>query len=203
MNKSSEKKKKVMIIFYSVYGQVETLARQVAEGVNSVEGVQAEIWRVQETEKIIHSDEFPVITHDRVEELTNADGFLFGVTCQGGMMPNQFKSFWDMTGGLWAKGGLVGKSAGVFFSSNNQGGGQETTAMTMVTQFTHHGIAFVPIGYSYGKDLFGVDELKAGSPWGAGTFTANDESREPSDLELKIAKHQGQYFANYLKRIKE
>ena len=44
-----------------------------------------------------------------------------------------------------------GKFAGVFFSTGSQGSGQESTALTVLPFFAHHGINFVPIGYKCGK----------------------------------------------------
>lgn len=99
------------------------------------------------------------------------------------------------------KGALYQKSAGVFVSVGTQGGGMETTAMTAVTQLTHHGISFVPLGYSVGPEFLEF-ELRGGSPWGAGTYSGAKGERQPSDLELKIAHQQGVEFAKYLKKFK-
>ncbi|VAH46682.1 unnamed protein product [Triticum turgidum subsp. durum] len=97
---------------------------------------------------------------------------------------------------------LAGKPAGVFFATGTQGGGQETTALTAVTQLTHHGMLFVPVGYTHGAGMFGMDEVKGGSPYGAGTFAGADGSRVPSDAELALAAHQGKYFAGIAKKLK-
>ncbi|PRW51084.1 phospholipase carboxylesterase [Chlorella sorokiniana] len=119
----------------------------------------------------------------------------------------QVKALWDATGGLWASGALVGKPAAAFCSVATQGGGMETTIMTALTQFTHHGMIFVPPGYSFGNEMFNTDHVKAGSPWGAGTFAGGDGSRRPTDVELAYAKHQasffqlGQYFAKVVKKL--
>ncbi|VAH70297.1 unnamed protein product [Triticum turgidum subsp. durum] len=97
---------------------------------------------------------------------------------------------------------LSGKPAGVFFATGTQGGGQETTALTAVTQLTHHGMLFVPVGYTHGAGMFAMDEVKGGSPYGAGTFAGADGSRVPSDAELALAAHQGKYFAGTVKKLK-
>ena len=191
--------KKVMIIFYSMFGHVEKLAVEIANGINSVNGVKAEIWRVPETSKIIHSDDYPILTHDKMEEMTKADGFLFGMPTRFGIMPSQMKSFFDSTGGLWAKGGLCGKLAGLFFSTATQGGGQETTALTTITNLAHHGMVYVPLGYSFGSELFSNESVRGGSPWGSGTISNGDQ--DPSDLEKKVARAQGESFAKYLMRL--
>ena len=118
------------------------------------------------------------------------------------MMAAQMKAFLDATGGLWRDQALAGKPAGVFVATGTQGGGQETTALTAVTQLTHHGMLFVPLGYTFGAGMFGVDEVRGGSPYGAGTFAGADGSRTPSEAELAIARHQGTYFAGIAKKLK-
>jgi len=178
------------------------------KGADSVPGVEVTIWRVPETlpQEVLgkmHAapgrEDHPVIT---ARQLAEADGILFGFPTRFGMMAAQMKAFFDTTGGLWQSGALAGKPAGVFFATGTQGGGQETTALTAVTQLTHHGMLFVPVGYTHGAGMFAMDEVKGGSPYGAGTFAGADGSRVPSDAELALAAHQGKYFAGIAKKLK-
>ncbi|KAF1883017.1 hypothetical protein Lal_00003199 [Lupinus albus] len=141
----------------------------------------------------------PVITPN---ELSEADGFVFGFPTRFGMMSAQFKAFLDATGGLWRTQQLAGKPAGIFYSTGSQGGGQETTALTAITQLVHHGMIFVPIGYTFGAGMFEMEQVKGGSPYGAGTY-AGDGSRQPTELELQQAFHQGKYIATITKKLKE
>ncbi|KAH1218519.1 putative NAD(P)H dehydrogenase (quinone) FQR1-like 1 [Glycine max] len=141
----------------------------------------------------------PVITPN---ELSEADGFVFGFPTRFGMMAAQFKAFLDATGGLWRAQQLAGKPAGLFYSTGSQGGGQETTALTAITQLVHHGMIFVPIGYTFGAGMFEMEKVKGGSPYGAGTY-AGDGSRQPSELELQQAFHQGKYIAGITKKLKQ
>ncbi|RXH83005.1 hypothetical protein DVH24_003503 [Malus domestica] len=134
-------------------------------------------------------------------ELADADGFVFGFPTRFGMMAAQFKAFLDATGGLWRTQQLAGKPAGIFYSTGSQGGGQETTALTAITQLVHHGMVFVPIGYTFGVGMFEMENIKGGSPYGAGTY-AGDGSRQPSQLELEQAFHQGKYIATITKKLK-
>ncbi|KAG0606484.1 hypothetical protein M758_9G144200 [Ceratodon purpureus] len=136
------------------------------------------------------------------KDLAEADGFLFGFPTRFGMMAAQFKSFLDATGGLWRTQSLAGKPAGLFISTASQGGGQETTALTAITQLTHHGMIFVPIGYTGGAGMSTMDEARGGSPYGSGTL-AGDGSRQPSKLELETAFHQGKYTAEITKKLKQ
>ncbi|KAL9232402.1 hypothetical protein vseg_007517 [Gypsophila vaccaria] len=197
---------KVYIVYYSMYGHVQKLAEEIQKGAASVEDVEAILWQVPETlsEEVLGKmsaapkANVPTITPN---ELTEADGFVFGFPTRFGMMAAQFKAFLDATGGLWKTQALAGKPAGLFFSTGSQGGGQETTALTAITQLTHHGMLFVPIGYTFGAGMFEMQNLKGGSPYGAGTF-AGDGSRQPTELELEQARHQGKYIATIIKKLK-
>ncbi|KAF5742216.1 minor allergen Alt a 7-like [Tripterygium wilfordii] len=190
---------KVYIVYYSMYGHVAKLAKEIEKGAASIEGVEAKIWQVPETltgevlEKMgaAPKSDAPIITPD---ELAEADGLLLGFPTRFGMMSAQFKAFMDATGGLWKSQTLAGKPAGIFYSTGSQGGGQETTPLTAITQLVHHGMVFVPVGYTFGAGMFEMEKVKGGSPYGAGTY-AGDGSRQPSQLELELAFHQGKYFA--------
>uniref|UniRef100_A0A0D3HE10 NAD(P)H dehydrogenase (quinone) n=2 Tax=Oryza TaxID=4527 RepID=A0A0D3HE10_9ORYZ len=185
-----------------MYGHVEALARRAAAGVAAVDGVEAVLRRVPETlppgvlEKMqapAKDPAVPVIA--AAADLEEADGVLFGFPTRYGAMAAQMKAFFDSTGSLWEKQKLAGKPAGFFVSTGTQGGGQETTAWTAITQIVHHGMLFVPIGYTFGSGMFKMDEIRGGSPYGAGVF-AGDGSRQPSETELALAEHQGKYMAS-------
>lgn len=49
--------------------------------------------------------------------------------------------------------------------------------------------------------MFEMEQIKGGSPYGAGTY-AGDGTRQPSELELQQAFHQGKYFATIAKKLK-
>ncbi|KAL6201064.1 hypothetical protein ACLB2K_024779 [Fragaria x ananassa] len=197
---------KVYIVYYSMYGHVEKLAEEIKKGAASVEGVEAQLYQVPETlqDEVLGKmgappkSEVPIIAPN---ELSDADGLLFGFPTRFGMMAAQFKAFLDATGGLWRTQQLAGKPAGIFYSTGSQGGGQETTALTAITQLVHHGMLFVPIGYTFGAGMFEMEQIKGGSPYGAGTY-AGDGTRQPSELELQQAFHQGKYFASIAKKLK-
>ncbi|KAK6149818.1 hypothetical protein DH2020_017343 [Rehmannia glutinosa] len=198
---------KVYIIYYSTYGHVEKLAQEIKKGAESVQGVEAKLWQVPETlsDEILGKmgappkSDVPIITPN---ELVEADGIIFGFPTRFGMMAAQFKAFFDSTGGLWRTQALAGKPAGIFYSTGSQGGGQETTALTAITQLTHHGMIFVPIGYTFGGGMFEMEKIKGGSPYGAGTF-AGDGTRQPSEIELAQAFHQGKHIAAITKKLKQ
>jgi NAD(P)H dehydrogenase (quinone) len=194
--------------YYSTYGHVATLAEEIKKGADTVDGVEATVWRVPETlpEEVLgkmHAppkrEEHPVMT---ARQLAEADGVLLGFPTRFGVMAAQMKAFIDSTGGLWQTQALAGKPAGLFFATGTQGGGQETTALTAVTQLAHHGMIFVPVGATFGAGMFGMDEVRGGSSYGAGTFAGADGSRTPTDTELAMAHHQGKYFATIAKNLK-
>ncbi|ESW05112.1 hypothetical protein PHAVU_011G152900 [Phaseolus vulgaris] len=198
---------KVYIVYYSMYGHVERLACEIFLGANSVNGVEATMWQVPETlteEELVRvgappKSDVPIINQMKLPE---ADGFIFGFPSRCGMMASQFMAFLDSTQFLWIAQMLARKPAGIFYSTSSQGGGQETAPLTAITQLAHHGMIFVPMGYTFGPDMFEMSEVKGGSPYGAGTYTG-DGSRKPTELELEQAFHHGKYIANITKKFKE
>lgn len=192
--------------YYSMYGHVEKLAEEIKKGADSVEGVEATLWQVPETlpEQVLIKmntpprSEVPII---EPQQLADADALILGFPTRYGMMAAQFKAFLDATGGLWRTQQLAGKPAGIFYSTGSQGGGQETTPLTAITQLVHHGLIYVPIGYTFGPGMFEMEQVKGGSPYGAGTF-AGDGTRQPTKLELDQAFHQGKYISGIAKKLK-
>ncbi|WOH10327.1 hypothetical protein DCAR_0729794 [Daucus carota subsp. sativus] len=203
----NSKKLKIYIVFYSMYGHVEGLAKRIKSGVDCVDGVEAVLFRVPETlsEDVLakmkaNEKDADVAEISSAEELVEADGFLFGFPTRYGCMAAQMKAFFDSTGKLWREQRLCGKPAGFFVSTGTQGGGQETTAWTAITQLAHHGMLYVPIGYTFGAGMFEMDSIRGGSPYGAGVF-AGDGTREPTETELALAEHQGRYMAAIVRRL--
>lgn len=141
----------------------------------------------------------PFITPDKMLEY---DAFLFGIPTRYGNYSAQWKTFIDMLGGLWAQGALFGKYFGLFVSSASAGGGQESTAVSALSAWIHQGMVYVPLGY---KDAFPIladlTEVRGGSPWGAGTFSAGDGSRMPTEKEKQLATHQGKIFYEAVSKV--
>ncbi|EGW34212.1 uncharacterized protein SPAPADRAFT_59645 [Spathaspora passalidarum NRRL Y-27907] len=197
---------KVAIIIYSMYHHIATLAEEEKKGIEAAGG-HATIFQVPETLSdevlgLLHAPpkpNYPIATNETLEEY---DAFLFGIPTRYGNYPAQFKAFWDATGGLWMKGALHGKVAGLFVSTGTQGGGQETTALNALSVLVHHGIIYVPFGYANAFPLqTKIDEVHGGSPYGAGTFAGPDGSRQPSDLEKEIARIQGKSFYEKIQKF--
>ncbi|MGK9172766.1 NAD(P)H:quinone oxidoreductase [Yokenella regensburgei] len=195
---------KILVLFYSMYGHVETLAQAVAEGARKVDNVEVVVKRVPET---MSAEAFakaggkthtaPVAT---AQELTDYDAILFGTPTRFGNMAGQMRTFLDQTGGLWASGALYGKLGSVF-SSTGTGGGQEHTISSTWTTLAHHGMVIVPIGYA-AQELFDISQVRGGTPYGATTIAGADGSRQPSQEELSIARYQGEYVAGLAVKLK-
>lgn len=196
---------RVLVLYYSSYGHIETMAGAVAEGAASVDGVEVTVKRVAELmpEDVakkagVKLDQAaPVATP---AELADYDAIIVGTPTRFGNMASQMRNFWDQTGGLWAKGALVGKVGSVFASSNTQHGGQESTILSTHITLLHQGMVIV--GLPYACDLqTGVDEIKGGSPYGASTIAGSDGSRRPSEQELEMARYQGRHVAGIAKKL--
>lgn len=190
---------KILVLYHSMYGHIETMAQQVAEGASSVAGVEVTIKRVPETmpEEAFKAaggktDQAAPIAS--AAELGNYDAIIFGTPTRFGNMSGQMRNFLDQTGGLWAKGVLAGKVASVF-TSTGTGGGQEMTITSTWTTLAHHGMVIVPIGYR-NPAMFDISQVSGGTPYGASTLAGGDGSRRPDDRELDIARHQGELVAN-------
>jgi len=196
---------KVLVLYHSTYGHLETMAKAVAEGAASVEGVSVDIKRVPET--VPHDlavashykmdQEAPIAT---VDDLKDYDAIIVGAGTRFGTMASQMQAFWDQTGGLWFGGALIGKVGGAFTSTATQHGGQETTLTGFHKTLLHHGLVVVGLPYSYQEQMT-LDAIHGGSPYGATTITGGDGSRQPSDIELGGARHQGAHIARIAKKL--
>jgi NAD(P)H dehydrogenase (quinone) len=195
---------KVLVLYYSMYGHIETLAEAVTEGARSVEGIEVAIKRVPDLvpEDVARKagaklDQAAAIAS--VDELPNYDAIIFGTPTRFGNMCAQMRNFLDQTGRLWANGSLIGKVGSVFTSTGTQHGGQETTITSFHSTLLHHGMIVVGCPYSC-QELVNMSEITGGSPYGAGTLAGGDGSRRPSENELKIARFQGNHVAQVAKK---
>ncbi len=195
---------KILILYYSMYGHIETMAEAVAEGASKVAGTEVTIKRVPDLvpEEVARKagakldQPAPMAT---VAELADYDAIIFGTPTRFGNMCAQMRNFLDQTGGLWMKGALVGKVGSVFTSTATQHGGQETTITSFHSTLLHQGMIIVGVPYTC-QELMNMDEVTGGSPYGAGTLAGGDGSRRPSVNELSIARFQGEHVAGITKK---
>jgi NAD(P)H dehydrogenase (quinone) len=200
---------KVLVVYYSMYGHVYKLAEAAAEGVRSVEDVEAILRRVPETlpEDVLEKmgavqaqkqqADVPVCT---IDELGQADAIIFGTPTRFGNMCGQMRQFLDATGHLWMNGALVGKVGSVVTSSNTQHGGQESTILSFHITLLHHGMVIVGLPYSFQGQMT-LDDISGCSPYGASTIAGADGSRLPSENELAGARYQGEHVAKIAKKL--
>ncbi|MDF7674326.1 NAD(P)H:quinone oxidoreductase [Acetobacteraceae bacterium ESL0709] len=195
---------KVLVLYYSSYGHVETMAYAVAEGVKAA-GLEVDVRRVPElvpedaakTHHFKTEQDAPLATPS---DLPLYDAIIVGAPTRFGRLPAQMANFWDQTGGLWAKGALIGKVGAVFTSTATQHGGQETTLYSLMSNLLHHGMVISGLPYSF-QGQMKLDTVTGGSPYGATTIAAGDGSRQPDENELAGAKFLGQHVASLVKKL--
>lgn len=195
---------KVLVLYYSSWGHMEQMANAAAEGARAA-GADVTVKRVPELTPIEVAKQF----HYKLDqaapiadpnELADYDAIIFGTPTRYGMMAAQMKNFLDQTGGLWAKGALVGKVGSTMSSSATQHGGQESTNLSFHTVLLHHGMVVVGLPYAF-QGQMGVDEVKGGTPYGASTIAGGDGSRQPSPVELEAARFQGGHVAKIAAKL--
>lgn len=195
---------KVLVLYYSTYGHVESMANAVAEGARAA-GATVDVKRVAETvhEDVARKSGFkldqraPIAT---VDELPNYDAIVIGCPTRYGRIAGQMANFLDQTGGLWAKGALNGKVGAAFTSTATQHGGQETTLFSIITNLLHLGLTVVGLPYSFQGQIT-LDEIVGGSPYGASTIAGGQGQRQPSTLELDGARFQGELVAKTANKL--
>lgn len=195
---------KVLVLYYSSYGHIETMAGAIAEGARD-EGAEVVIKRVPETapKEVAEAAHFkrdqdaPIAT---VDELPDYDAIIVGVGTRYGRMASQMASFWDQTGGLWAQGKLIGKVGASFTSTATQHGGQEMTQFSILTNLLHMGMTIVGLDYGF-QGQMGLDEVIGGSPYGASTIAGGDGSRQPTETDLAGGRYLGAKVARIAAKV--
>ena len=200
---------KVQVIFYSMYGHVYKMAEAVGSGAREA-GADVQLYQVPE---LIQDDvleragakaarqAFAHIPIAKPDQMTEADALIFGTPTRFGNMCSQMRNFFDQTGQLWLKGGLVGKVGSVFTSTASQHGGQETTITSFHSTLLHHGMIIVGVPYTESGLLY-MDDITGGTPYGASTLTKADGSRQPTENELKIARFQGRHVTEIAAKLR-
>ena len=195
---------KVLVLYYSTYGHIETMAQAVAEGARAT-GATVDVKRVPETvpEAIAGPAHFkldqaaPVAA---VADLEHYDAIIVGCPTRFGRLPSQMASFFDQAGGLWARGALNGKVGGAFTSTATQHGGQEVTLFSVITNLLHFGLIIVGLPYSF-QGQTTIDEIVGGSRYGATTIAGGQGQRQPSAIELDGARYQGRLIAETANKL--
>jgi NAD(P)H dehydrogenase (quinone) len=198
-------KTKLRVLYYSMYGHIETMANAVVEGARAAGDIEVSLKRVPDTIPPEVAKQYgakldqaaPIATP---AELPEYDAIIFGTPTRFGNMAGQMRTFLDQTGGLWHKGTLIGK-VGSVFTSTGTGGGNESTILTFIPTLLHHGMIYVGLPYAI-PETMDISEVRGGSPYGAGTIAAPDGSRMPSAQELTMARFQGKHVASTAAKLK-
>jgi NAD(P)H dehydrogenase (quinone) len=196
---------KVLVLYYSSYGHIETMAEAVAEGARQT-GAQVDILRVPETapEAVVKAAHFKTDSAHAVisgpDVLKDYDAIIVGSPTRFGRMSSQMASFFDTAGGLWATGALHGKVAGAFTSTASQHGGQETTLFSIITNLLHFGLTIVGLDYGHAGQTDN-SEIVGGAPYGATTVAGADGSRQPTAIDLDGARYQGRRIAEVAAKL--
>lgn len=195
---------KILVLYYSSYGHIETMAQAIAEGARSA-GADVDIKRVPETvpEAVARKAHYkldqkaPVAT---IAELEHYDAIIVGTGTRFGRISSQMAAFLDQGGGLWARGALNGKVGGAFTSTGTQHGGQETTLFSIIANLLHFGMTIVGLDYGHAGQMHDKD-IVGGAPYGATTIAGPDGSRRPSEIDLEGARYQGRRIAEVAAKL--
>lgn len=195
---------RILVLYYSMYGHIETMAGAVADGARSA-GAAVTIKRVaelapREVLEKAHAKLDQAAPEASPQELDQYDAIIIGCPTRYGRMAAQMAQFWDQTGGLWARGALIGKVGSAFTSTASQHGGQETTLLAMHTMMFHHGMVQVGLPYSAAGQMT-LDEITGGSPYGVTTIAGSQGQRQPSANELDLARFQGRHVAGITAKL--
>ena len=195
---------KVLVLYYSAYGHIETMANAVAEGAREA-GATVDIKRVpelvpEEIAKAAHFKLDQAAPVAKIEDLGNYDAIVIGVGTRFGRMASQMANFLDQAGGLWARGALHGKVGGAFTATATQHGGNETTLFSVITNLLHFGMVIVGLDYGHAGQMT-LDEITGGSPYGATTIAGGQGQRQPSENELTGARYQGRKIAEVAAKL--
>lgn len=195
---------RILVLYYSSYGHMRTMAQAVADGAASVPGTVVDIRRVPETVPAAVRRSAGFIEDDAAEaqpsDLENYDGILFGTPTRFGLMAGQMKQFLDQAGGLWARNALVGKVGAVFASTGSQHGGHEATLLTTQIPLQHFGMLIAGLPYSFAGQTTS-EQIIGGAPYGAGTIAGGDGSLQPNEIELEGARYLGAHVAEIAAKL--
>ena len=187
---------KVLVLYYSMYGHIETMAHAVAEGAQKVDGVEVTVKRVPETmsgEAFLKAGGKTQNTPQAApQELADYDAIIFGTPTRFGNMAAPLKYFLDGTSNAWVNGDLIDKPAAVFTSTSTLHGGQESTLLSMMLPLIHQGMLITGIPYSEAA----LSSTKTGgSPYGASHLATGNNPQELSADEITLCQALGKRVA--------
>ncbi|MCM8762492.1 MAG: NAD(P)H:quinone oxidoreductase [Candidatus Omnitrophica bacterium] len=199
---------KIMVLYYSMYGNTFIMAKEICKGIEESDGISIlrtvpellPVEMIEKDERIRKAKEMQKdIPVARLDEFEDINGFVIGSPTRFGNMSAQLRNFLDQTGALWMKGTFVNKPVGFFTCSATIHGGQETTLISMMFTFLHHGAIIVGVPYSV-KEL--IETERGGTPYGASAVVGINSDNPPNKIELKISKELGRRVTEIAFRMK-
>jgi NAD(P)H dehydrogenase (quinone) len=186
----------ILVLYYSRSGATAELARQVCRGVESVAGAAARLRTVPPVAAESEGPARPIPAagppYGTLEDLREAAGVVLGSPTRFGNMAAPLKHFLDGTSSLWLTGGLAGKPAGVFTSTQTMHGGQETTLVSMMLPLLHHGMYLVGLPYT---ERALNETASGGTPYGASHVGRGAQGSTLSEEEKALAQALGRRVA--------
>jgi NAD(P)H dehydrogenase (quinone) len=158
----------ILVLYYSRHGATRELALAIAQGVDSVAGMQARVRTVPPVSAVCEATQ-PDIPADgppyaELRDLEECAGLALGSPTRFGNMAAPLKYFLDGTTPQWLSGALADKPACVFTSTGSLHGGQESTLLSMMLPLLHHGMMMVGIPYTESRLS---TTQSGGTPYGA------------------------------------
>jgi len=194
----------ILVLYYSRHGATAQMARQIARGIEKVDGVQARLRTVSpvsaECEAVAAAVPDEGAPYAQLSDLQECAGLALGSPTRFGNMAAALKYFIDSTSPLWLSGALINKPATVFTSTSSMHGGQETTCLSMMLPLLHHGMTLIGVPYS---EATLMKTQTGGTPYGASHLAGIDSDNALSDDEISICQSVGQRVATHAKAMLE
>ena len=192
----------ILVLYYSRNGSIKEMAKFVARGVNSVEGVEAVIRTVPEVSTKTEATELTIPSqgdmYAELSDLRKCNGLILGSPTRFGNMAAALKYFLESASPLWLDGSLENKPASVFTASSSIHGGNETTLLSMHLPLLHLGMLIMGVPYSVPSLS---KTLSGGTPYGASHVSGDNHQNEMTDDEKKICFAQGERMALLVKKL--
>ena len=193
----------ILVLYYSLHGSTAAMARQVARGIEQVEGARARLRTVPRVSALVEARE-PAIPEQgppyaRLSDLAECDGLILGSPTRFGNMAAPLKYFLDGTSSEWISGTLCGKPAGVFTSTSSLHGGQESTLLSMMIPLLHHGMVMVGLPYTRPELM---STRSGGTPYGPSHVAGIDQEPRLSREEIALCRTLGSRVAEIAMRLR-
>ena len=199
---------KINVIFHSVSGGTYRIAEEIAKGVEDIDTCTATLLRVPEPGgaepitmpglRVVHH-QFEHVPEAKIQDLEDCDGLALGTPVYWGGMSYAMKHYLDSAAVLWDLGSpdkpvqsapnLAGKPA-TAFTGGGSGLTHDPAILDLWTVFGVFGMTICSLGLA-APHISDPTRADGGSPLGAQVFSRRP-GPHPSDIELAIAKKQGQ-----------